>query len=213
MVRTFQNSIVWIHLVYLGLLPAVSTFFLTQRYDSPLIFLVFLGGIVVVGTYLAATCSYTSFKAGWYWLLWELVDIPLLIFFSAGGSLSLEAFTLDVFLIEGASLWISLLILSRYMPSLDRYQRKSTAIISVIGLISLFLLYYSYMVTVVPGNIGKVALLVGGIAESTWLNYRLFGHPEQARNDGYAPVYIVIFTFLWIGGLISGKILYEISHS
>jgi hypothetical protein len=49
----------WAHLVYLGVLPALATFSLLYAYGHAAPLLLFLGGTVAVGVYLAATYSYT----------------------------------------------------------------------------------------------------------------------------------------------------------
>ena len=71
--RTVEN----VHLVYLGLLPALATFSVLVVYGHPAPSLLFFGGIVAVSVYLAVVASYTRPAPSLGIALFILLDGPL----------------------------------------------------------------------------------------------------------------------------------------
>lgn len=85
------------HLVYLGLLPSFATFALLYTYGHPAPMLLFLGGTVAVGVYLAVIVSYTPTPSSTPLSLLVMLDGPAWVLLSL---LSKEV-ALPSFAIEG----------------------------------------------------------------------------------------------------------------
>jgi hypothetical protein len=66
-----------LHLVYLGLLPALVTFSILVIYGHPAPLLLFVGGTVAVSVYLAVVIGYTRLANSLGVALFTLLDGPL----------------------------------------------------------------------------------------------------------------------------------------
>src|SRR3982750_3227651 len=78
----FVSIIGHIHLVYLGLLPALATFSLLFSYGHPAPLALFLGGTAAVSVYLAVTFYYAPRPASPALGLLILLDGPLWVLLS-----------------------------------------------------------------------------------------------------------------------------------
>jgi hypothetical protein len=97
-----------VHLVYLGLLPALATFSLLLVYGHSAPLLLFFGGVVAVSVYLAVVISYTRPANSLGVALFTLLDEPFwaVLSYAAGGVLF--SFAIDAFLIDGVAVWLAI---------------------------------------------------------------------------------------------------------
>src|SRR4051812_10896443 len=106
---SFVSIIGYIHLIYLGLLPALATFALLFRYGHPLPLALFVGGTVAVSVYLAVTFSYTPQPTSLGFGLLILIDGPLWVLLSLlQKGVNPFGFAVEGFLIDGTAIWISI---------------------------------------------------------------------------------------------------------
>ena len=91
------------HLVYLGLLPALATFAILAEHGHRAIWLVFLGGIVAVSVYLAVAVSYTRSPGSLIAALLILLDGPVCALLAQSEGAQPFSFAIESFLIRSLS--------------------------------------------------------------------------------------------------------------
>ena len=192
------------HLVYLGLLPSFATFALlyTYGYPAPLLMFLFLGGTVAVGVYLAVVISYTEMPASAPLSLLFMLDGPAWVFASLWSrELTLPVFAVEGFLVDGAAIWLSTLVLALRSDRPTRGQRNATVAFMLVALLATASLVWPYLRGELWGEWWSLSLLGLGVVEGFVVNYRLLERDEVVRDDGSVSVYIAVLVMVWVGSL------------
>jgi hypothetical protein len=198
-----------IHLVYLGVLPALTTFFLVRRYGHPAPFALFIGGIVVTAVYLAASYSYTALPASVLASVWALVDGPLFALASRSWHTPAWAFIVEGFFIDAVALWLAILALCLVSPAPSPWQRGASFFLALIALAALLSLFVPYATDVLELRAARLGLRLIGIAEATAVLYRLLNAGDLVRADfDRAGIYVGSLVVLWVIGMSAGMALY-----
>ena len=92
-----------LHLVYLGLLPALATFSVLIVYGHPAPLLLFIGGVVAASVYLAVVIGYTRPVNSLGVALFTLFDGSLRAALSHSARRAPFSFAIDAFLIPDVS--------------------------------------------------------------------------------------------------------------
>ena len=207
----FVSIIGYIHLVYLGLLPALATFALLFRYGHPAPLLLFLGGTVAVSVYLAVTFSYTPLPTSLLWGLLILLDGPLWVLLSLlSKGVNPLGFAVEGFLVDGTGVWFSILVLSiqSYIPM--RKDRIAAVGFMLAALAATVSLVWPYLRDVLWGHWPSIALLIAGIIESTIVRFSTLNKQKVARQDeNKGAGYIIIMLLVWFASLVLGNVLHE----
>jgi hypothetical protein len=193
------------YLVYLGLLPALATLAVLWAYGYPWFFCLFLGGVAGVGVYLATVMSYTPIPQSLPWLLLALLDGPLFVLISLRNNFHPLAFAVEGFIIEGAAIWISILVLAFVSPLPTRGQRAASIAImaAILGLMGS--LFGPYWQEYLWGQWQRIFWLLAGVVQATWLNYGRFQRAEVLREESDGGIlFIVGLLFLWLAAMIVG---------
>jgi hypothetical protein len=201
----------YVHLVYLGLLPALATFALLFRYGHPFPLLLFLGGTAAVGVYLAVTFSYTPQPTSLVFGLLILLDGPLWVLLSLlQTKVNPLGFAVEGFLVDGTAIWISILFLSiqTYIPlRKDRFAAIGFMLAALAATISLA---WPYLRNELWRHWASMALIVAGIVESTMLRFRALNKQKATRqNENQGAGYIIVMLLLWFASMVSGNVLHE----
>jgi len=198
-----------IHLVYLGLLPSLTTFFLVRRYGHGAPFALFIGGVIVTAVYLATSYSYMVLPSSLLASLWTLVDGPL--FALAGRSWQAPAWTFIVegFFIDAAALWLAILALCLVSPAPSRGQRVASFSLALIALASLLSLLVPYATEIWDGRMLRLGWLLVGVVETTAMLYRLLDNDNLVRSDvDRAGLYVAVLTVVWVIAMSAGMALH-----
>jgi len=212
----FVSLIGYIHLIYLGLLPALATFALLFRYGHPAPLLLFLGGTVAVSVYLAVTFSYTPLPTSLGWGLLVLLDGPLWVLLSLLSKgvnpqgVNPLGFAVEGFLVDGTGVWFSILVLSiqSYIPM--RKDRLAAIGFMLAALAATVSLVWPYLRDVLWGHWPRIALIMAGIIESTLVRFSALNKQKAARKDeNKGAGYIIIMLLVWFVSLVLGNVLHE----
>ena len=207
----FVSIIGHIHLVYLGLLPALATFALLFRYGHPALLLLFLGGTVAVSVYLAVTFSYTPLPTSLGWGLLILLDGPLWVLLSLlSKGVNPLGFAVEGFLVDGTGVWFSILVLSiqSYIPM--RKDRMAAIGFMLAALAATVSLVWPYLRDMLWGHWPSIALIMAGIIESTIVRFSALNKQKAARQDeNKGAGYIIIMLLVWFASLVLGNVLHE----
>jgi hypothetical protein len=201
----------YIHLIYLGLLPALATFALLFRYGHFWPLGLFLGGTVAVGVYLAVTFSYTPQPTSLGFGLLILLDGPLWVLLSLlQKGVNPLGFAVEGFLIDGTAIWISILALSiqTYIPlRKDRFAAIGFMLAALAATISLA---WPYLRDEVWQHWASMALIVAGIVESTILRFRALNKQKAThQNENQGAGYIIVMLLLWFASMVLGNVFHE----
>ncbi|HEX8888674.1 MAG TPA: hypothetical protein VF779_05835 [Pyrinomonadaceae bacterium] len=201
----------YIHLAYLGLLPALATFALLFRYGHPFPFLLFLGGTAAVGVYLAVTFSYTPQPTSLGFGLLILLDGPLWVLLSLLQTrVNPLGFAVEGFLVDGTAIWISILVLSiqTYIPlRQDRFTAIGFMLAALAATISLA---WPYLRDELWRHWASMALIVAGIVESTLLRFSALSKQQAVHKDeNKGAGYIIVMLLLWFAAMVLGNVLHE----
>ncbi|HYY95819.1 MAG TPA: hypothetical protein VE713_15050 [Pyrinomonadaceae bacterium] len=206
----------WAHLVYLGALPSLATFSLLYAYGHAAPLLLFLGGTVAVGVYLAAIFSYTppprTLAAGLLQLLdgpaWALLSIAI-------KDARPLAFAVEGFLVDGTATWVSLLVLAARSPLPTRDQRRAAIAFMLAALAASLWLAWPYLRDAARGRWGGAGLfLLGlGVLQDAFTRYRLFSRDQVLRPADASVAYLVPLILAWVASMILGNVLHELGHS
>jgi hypothetical protein len=208
---SFVSVIGQIHLVYLGLLPALATFALLFRYGHPAPLLLFLGGTVAVSVYLAVTFSYTPLPVSLAWGLLILLDGPLWVLLSLlSKGVNPLGFAVEGFLVDGTGVWVSILVLSMqsYIPM--RKDRIAAIAFMLAALAATVSLVWPYLRDVLWQHWASMALIIAGIIESTIVRFSALNKQNGSRQDeSKGAGYIIIMLLVWFVSLVLGNVLHE----
>jgi hypothetical protein len=201
----------YVHLIYLGLLPALATFSLLFRYGHPLPLALFLGGTVAVGVYLAVTFSFTPLPASAGWGLLILLDGPLWVLLSLlSKGVSPLSFAIEGFLVDGTAIWFSILALSIQSEIPMRTERLESIAFMIAALAATASLVWPYLRDVLWGHWESMALLGAGLLESTLLRFNALNRQKTVRKDeNKSAGYIIVMLLVWIASMILGNVLHE----
>ena len=195
-----------LHLVYLGLLPALATFGLlyTYGYPGPLFVFLLIGGAAAVGVYVAVLFYYAPRPTSLGWELLVLLDGP------ACALLSLYArrvfplgFAVEAFIVDGTAVWLSILVLAHGRAL--THAATGWMLLALAATTSLVWPYFRYELW---GQWVSLACLVGGAVEAAVVRFRQLERDEGARSPDKITVFIVILVLAWVASLISGNVLY-----
>jgi hypothetical protein len=198
-----------VRLVYLGLLPALATFSLLVNYGHPAPTLLFFGGVVAVGVYLAVVASYTRPTSSLGVALLVLLDGPFwaALSFAAGGVLF--SFAIDAFLIDGVAIWLAIAWLAVSTSRPTQGQRIATIGLALIAVGSVLFAFWPYLCENVLGDWVRLLFLVMGIVEAFVARHYLLEVDEVVRDTMSSARYILVFLFVWIATMCAGNVLYE----
>jgi hypothetical protein len=199
-----------VHLVYLGLLPALATFSVLLTYGHPFLLLLFFGGVVTVSVYFAVAASYTRPASSLGAALFVLLDGPFwaALSYVAGGALF--SFAIDAFLIDGVAIWLAIvwLAISTFRPT--RGQRIATIGFALIAVGSVLFAFWPYLCENVFGDWVRLLFLVLGIVGAFVARHYLLKVDKVVRDTISSAMYIVILLFVWIAAFSAGNVLYEL---
>lgn len=209
------NILGYTHLVYLGLLPALATFSLLFSYghDAPL--LLFLGGTVAVGVYLAVIITYTPLSPSLGWALLTLLDGPAWVILSLRSTgVTSFGFAIEGFLVDGMAIWISILVLAIRSSKPTHQERMASIGFMLAALGATAWLVWPYYREALLGQWVSQSFLGLGILEAVIVRYHLLKQDEVVRKEKVTVPYLVILLLLWVVSLVLGNALHEVtSHS
>lgn len=191
------------HLIYLGLLPSFATFALLYTYGHPAPLLLFLGGTVAVGVYLAVIISYTAAPPSPWLSLFILLDGPAWVTLSLlSKQLWLPVFAVEGFLVDGTAIWLSTLILAlrSYKPTPG--QRVASVALMVVAMAAIISLVWPYLRDVLWGQWLSLLWLGLGIIETSVVNYKLLDRDAVVRDSDSTTLYIAVLVMLWVCSLV-----------
>lgn len=201
-----------IHLVYLGLLPALATFGLLYTYGHPAPLLMFLGGTAAVGVYLAVTFSYTPRPTSLGWALLVLLDGPawaLLSLYSKGAAR--PDFAVEGLIVDGTAVWLSILVLALSSPRPTRGQRVASVGFMLVALGATASLVWPYFRDALWGQWASLGCLGAGILEAVLLRFKQLKREQVAQDPDDGLLYIVLLVLTWVCAMILGNVLHEFS--
>ena len=198
------------HLVYLGLLPSLATFAILYTYGHPLLPLLFLGGTAAVAVYLAVIISYTPTPRSPLLSLVVMLDGPAWVALSLSSKeVALPAFAVEGFLVEGAAIWLSTLVLALRSDRPTRGQRVASVAIMLVALAATGSLVWPYARDVLWGEWLSLFWLGLGVVEALFVNYKLLERDEIVRDGDGVAVYIAVLVMVWVGSLL-GNVFHEL---
>jgi hypothetical protein len=191
------------HLVYLGLLPSFATFALLYTYGHPAPLLLFLGGTVAVGVYLAVIISYTKTPASAPLSLLVMLDGPAWAAASLWSrEFTLPHFAVEGFLVDGTAIWLSTLLLALRSDRPTRGQRVASVAFMLVALAATASLVWPYLRGVLWGEWLSLTWLGLGIVEALVVNYRLLERDAVVRDDDGVSIYIAVLVMVWACSLV-----------
>ncbi len=198
-----------LYLLYLGLLPTLATFAVLAVYGTRAPFLVFLGGAVAVGVYLASLYSYTRLPEKILPLMVLLLDGPLFALLALRNGLNPLSFAIASYLIDGTALWIAILILAVISPRPTPSQRAASIFFMLAALGATSALFWPYIYEHILGNGSRLAFLVVGCAEATLTAFALTRRDEVLRRGEKGTLFIALLILLWSFAMIAGNVMHE----
>jgi hypothetical protein len=199
-----------VHLVYLGLLPALATFSVLLAYGHPSFLVFFFGGVVTVSVYLAVVASYTRPTNSLGIALFVLLDGPFWAALSFAARGILFSFAIDAFLIDGVAIWLAIVWLALSTSRPTRGQRIATLGFALVAVGSILFAFWPYLCENVFGDWVRLLFLVVGIVEAFVARHYLLNADKVVRNTTSSAMYIVILLFVWIAAMCAGNVLHEI---
>jgi hypothetical protein len=196
-----------VYLVYLGLVPCLATLAILWLYGHPSPFLVFLGGVIAVSVYLAATYSYTHIPGSLLTLIFILIDGPIFVFLSLRQGLNPLSFAIEGYLIEGTVLWLSILILAVTSPLPTIGQRVGSVLFMLAALGTTTSLFWPYIQTELWGHPRSIWLALG-MVQSAVVQFAVLRRDEVIRSGDDGILYIVGFLFLWLFSMFAGAAIH-----
>jgi hypothetical protein len=198
------------HLIYLGLLPSLATFALLYTYGHPAPLLLFLGGTVAVGVYLAVIISYTPLPSSTALSLFVMLDGPAWVLLSLlSKKVTLPVFAVEGFLVEGAAIWVSTLVLALRSYKPTRGQRVASVALMLVALAATASLVWPYVRDVLWGEWLSLVWLGLGVVEALVVNYKLLERDAVVRDSDSSAVYIAVLVMVWVGSLL-GNVFHEL---
>lgn len=196
------------YLFYLGILPSLATFAVLWTYGHPNPFLVFLGGIVAVSVYLAATYSYTQLPNQLLPALIMLLDGPLFVLVSIRNDLNPLAFAIEGYLVDGTILWLSILVLAARSPLPSRGQRVGSILFMLVAIGATTSLFWPYIKAELWGQTRAIWLILG-LVQGAISQYGVVRKDEVVRSGDGSIRYIVGLLGMWLVSMIIGMSLYD----
>jgi len=210
-----RTVIGYVHLVYLGLLPSLATFGLLYKYGYPVPFILFLGGAVAVGVYIAVVFYYTPMPRSLAGGLLILLDGPAWVVLSLLTKKAVPlGYVVEGFVVEGTAIWLSILILAAKFPR----QRLAAIGYMLLALIVSISLVYPYFRDSLRGQWLSVGLLGMGIVETFGARYGQLRRDEEGRDKTLQDPdrnvgFLVALILIWVAAMIAGNVLYELGHA
>lgn len=201
-----------LHLIYLGLLPSLATYAIVRTYGYPMPFLLFMVGVAAVGVYLATVYSYTGLPQSKIGNLMALLDGPLFILVARRLSFAMPlGFAVEGYLVDGLSVWLSILWLALTSPLPTREQRVASIAIMLAILGITLSLVWPYVRDILWGTWVSLGWLGVGLVEATIVHIRLFGSEATQRSvDDRGILYVALLTLAWVGAMFAGVVLHDI---
>lgn len=202
-----------VHLVYLGLLPAIATFGLLYVYGHPVPMLMFLGGTVAVGVYLAVTLNYTPRPASFGWGLFILLDGPAWTILSLLTKRVVPiGFAVEALMVDGTAIWLSILFLAFSSERPTRGQRIASALFMLIALAATASLIWPYFRDVLWGEWLSLCVLAAGTVEALVVRFKQLDRDEMTVADPDENTgYLVFLILAWICAMIAGNVAHEMA--
>ncbi len=194
---------------YLAILPALATFSVLYRHGQAYPALEFLGGIVVVGTFLAVAAMASPRPRSLMVALFDLLDGPawaLAALVSISGSpidLAIQAFSIDA-----AATIVAVLLLAQFSSLPSRNERLASTVFMLIALGAVVVFFWPYYRAELPGNGVLSLLLCGGIVQGVATRTLLLSGKQgrSVRNDGFGM--ILLGVLLWLAAFLVGGALH-----
>jgi hypothetical protein len=198
------------HLIYLGILPPLATFWLLYTYGFPAPLLLFIAGTVAVGTYLGATFYYTPQQNSLWMGIIVLIDGPAWALASLySSSIVPVGFAIEGLIVDGAAIWLSILVLAMTSRLPTRSQRWGSVGYMLVALGATTWMVWPYLRAHLWGHWFSIAILCAGIAEASAIRFKQVKRDDAKRNSNAAAVYIVVLLLLWVAAVIAGNVLHE----
>lgn len=198
------------HLIYLCLLPTLSTFAVLYVYGHPVPLLLFIGGTAAVGVYLAVTVSYTRPSKSIGWALLVLFDGPVWALLSVfSKDVTSMGFAIEGFLVDGVAIWLSILILALHSEKPTRRQRIASVGFMLVALAATLSLIWPYYRDNLNGEWLSLGLLAAGILEAAIVHSKVLKKDEVIRDSDTTAGFIIVFILLWVGSMNVGNVLHE----
>ncbi len=194
----FVRAVNRAHLIYLGVLPSLATFAMLHRYGYRWPFLLFIGGVAMMGVYLVSVYHYTRLPPSVPVSLWVLLDGPIFALAAQGLRHFNLTFVIEGFLIDGLALWLAILLLALVSPLPSTGQRAASLGIGLVALGVILSLFWPY-VSEMWGDWFWLIWLVIGIVEGGIARYRLLksGAAVRLEDDG-SILYIALLVMVWV---------------
>ncbi|NKQ35368.1 MAG: hypothetical protein HF973_07090 [Chloroflexi bacterium] len=201
-----------VHLIYLGLLPALAAFAaLTTRGNAGFL-LIFLGGVAVVGVYLAVIASYWRSARSLGAALLMLLDGPVFAALAQGGSGNTASFIVSSFAIDAAAIWAAIMWLAWTTARPTKGQRIATIAFGLLALSMLLWTFWPFL----GGSAGagtpwkSLFWLTFGAIEAVIARYRLLEADTVTRDTEKSAQYILVFIIIWLVALFTGSVIYDL---
>jgi hypothetical protein len=211
-----RRAVEILHLVYLGLLPALATFSILVVYGHPAPLLLFVGGIIAVSVYLAVVIGYTRPANSLDVALFTLFDGPLWAVLSRSvketpipPAINAFSFAINAFLIDGVAIWIAIVWLAVSTSRPTKEQRIATVGFALVAVVSILFAFWPYIRENVWEKWTQLSWLVMGVVEAVIARHYLLEADEVVRKEMVSVAYILILLFVWIIALSAGNIVNE----
>jgi hypothetical protein len=211
-----RRAVEILHLVYLGLLPALATFSILVVYGHPAPLLLFVGGIIAVSVYLAVVIGYTRPANSLDVALFTLFDGPLWAVLSRSvketpipPAINAFSFAINAFLIDGVAIWIAIVWLAVSTSRPTKEQRIATVGFALVAVVSILFAFWPYIRENVWEEWTQLFWLMMGVVEAVIARHYLLEADEVVRKEMVSVAYILILLFVWIIALSAGNIVNE----
>jgi hypothetical protein len=211
-----RRAVEILHLVYLGLLPALATFSILVVYGHPAPLLLFVGGIIAVSVYLAVVIGYTRPANSLGAALFTLFDGPLWAVLSRSvketpipPAINAFSFAINAFLIDGVAIWIAIVWLAVSTSRPTKEQRIATVGFALVAVVSILFAFWPYIRENVWEEWTQLFWLMMGVVEAVIARHYLLEADEVVRKEMVSVAYILILLFVWIIALSAGNIVNE----
>jgi hypothetical protein len=198
-----------IHLVYLGLLPALATLSALLAHGHPAPTLLFFGGIVLVSVYLAVVFSYTSPSRSIGIALLTLLDGPIFVALSQLSGGAWVSFAINGFLVDGVAIWLAILWLALTTSLPTQGQRWATVAFGLIAMATMLSTFWPHIRDNVLQAWDVLLWLGVGLIEAVVARHFLLRAGTVARDTDRTTLYIVAMLFAWVAAMIAGNVLYQ----
>ncbi len=207
----------WINLIYIGSLPVVATFLVLHKYGLPpnepvqsiLGLVLLMAGSAAVAIETSVLALYTHFPRSIWLALLALIDGPALALMGMSQNDSFYDFAVRGFLIDIGAVLLAIGFLSLTTPKL-KGDRRGRMVSSGIGFglfAMVYLAFWPYFAHDMSIDTKSISSLVGGLFWAAFMNYKVLGRDEPARDGKSKPVmaYVIILLFAWIAALFAGN--------